>query len=175
MSAPPTIYDILDWNQTIDSSNRIRPLFTFEPSPTFIAYLNENPGPILITLDGTTYYDGQRFATCLSTSHFPTFGPNYFEATRQYAMVVHTDFTLYPPQAGTMTVDFNVRTPTLGPCSLQTVSIESFDASRVEAPSSSSSSVKIGNRGCLILIASVALLVLLLATFFLYRTFVQDE
>lgn len=173
-------YEIHDWNETIDSSNRLRPLFTFTPDPEFITYIHENPGPILINLSGTVYYDGQRFGTCISSADFPTFGPNYFQATNNYVMIVHTDFTLLPKQAGKMTIDYGVRTPTLGPCSYQTLTLESFDE---DLPKHYYDNIKVGeeqpddnrvlgNTVSLILIGVIALILLIITTSLIYKRYV---
>jgi hypothetical protein len=105
-------YEIHEWNQTIDASNRIRPVFTFSPDPQFIMYIQKNPGIILMEIKGSTYYDGQHFGTCLSSADFPTFGSNYYEDTKSYVIVLDTDFTDTPSSGGNMNiVEYAVRTP----------------------------------------------------------------
>lgn len=121
-------YSIRQWNQTIDSSNTLRPIFTFQPDANFVTYLNDNPGqPILMFIDGTDYYDGQQFGTCLSSADFPTFGPNYARATNNdYVVVLHTEFSLYPRSPGSMSILYDVRSPALMPCAYKTMTTESY-------------------------------------------------
>ena len=174
-----TTYEILEWNETIDSSNRLRPVFTFIPDTSFVNYIQENPGPILIEIHGTDYYDGQKFGTCISSADFPTFGPNYSEATKEYVMVVDTDFTLFPSNKGTMTIDYGVRTPTLGPCSYKTLTLERFDGegpfkydpSKVGEEQPDDKRV-VSNTVYLILIGLFALLILIVTTILIYNRYV---
>ena len=123
-------YSIHQWNQTIDSSNTLRPIFTFDPDADFLMYLQDNPGqPILLFIDGTDYYDGQQFGTCISSADFPTFGPNYARVNKDtYVMVLHTQFSLYPRTPGSMTILYDVRSPALSPCAYKTMSTESYTA-----------------------------------------------
>lgn len=175
-----TTYEIHEWNETIDSSNQLRPLFTFTPDTDFVAYVQENPGPILIDIHGTTYYDGQKFGTCISSADFPTFGPNYFEKSRNYVMVVHTDFTLFPERPGTMTINYGVRTPTLGPCSYTTLTLEGFDdegpyhydPSKVGEEQPDDKRV-VSNTLSLVLIGFIALIVLIITTIIIYNCYVM--
>lgn len=173
-------YEIKEWNETIDSSNRLRPLFTFIPDTTFVNYLQENPGPLLIEIHGTDYYDGQRFGTCISTAEFPTFGPNFFEATNKYVMVVDTEFTLFPKTSGHFTIDYGVRTPTIGPCSYKTLTLERFDGddgpihydpSKV-GPEQPEDKRVVSNTVLLILIGVFALLILVITTILIYNRYV---
>lgn len=181
MSSSST-YDIHEWNETIDSSNRLRPIFTFTPDTEFIKYIQENPGLILIEISGTTYYDGQRFGTCISTADFPTFGPNYYNVSKKYVMVVNTDFTLFPENPGKMTINYGVRTPTLGPCSYQTLTLEGYDGE--EGPFiRPEDDVRMGeeqpddhrvikNTLSLVTIGLIALIILIITVFLIYKRYV---
>lgn len=120
-------YNIHQWNQTIDSSSTLRPIFTFSPDEHFLNYINTNPGPVSILIEGTDYYDGQQYATCLSTANFPTFGPNYFQSTEDYVMVVDTDFSLYPKTPGVFFISYDVRGGYPGSSCLKTVTLERFE------------------------------------------------
>lgn len=174
-----SIYEIQEWNETIDSSNTLRPLFTFVPDAEFVEYLQQNHGPIVITIDGTIYYDGQRYATCISSANFPTFGANYFEATNKYVMVVHTDFTLFPETNGVMRIDYGVRAPAPGPCALQTLTLEGFDdegpymydPSKV-GPEQPDDKRVVGNTWSLIMIGLFALIFLVITTAIIYNRYV---
>ena len=178
-------YEIHEWNETIDSSNTLRPLFTFTPDSDFLKYVQENPGPILLNIHGTNYYDGQKYATCISSANFPTFGPNYFKATTNYVMVVHTDFILFPQEPGYMTINYDVRAPTpplLGGCNYKTVSLEGFDddegmyqmsklhPSLQEEPPADGRVQS--NTYTLILIGVFALLILFVVTAIIYKRYV---
>ena len=95
-------------------------------------------------------------------------------------MIVHTDFTLLPKQAGKMTIDYGVRTPTLGPCSYQTLTLESFDE---DLPKHYYDNIKVGeeqpddnrvlgNTVSLILIGVIALILLIITTSLIYKRYV---
>lgn len=178
------LYPITQWNETIDSSSRLRPLFTFEPDIKFVQFLTDNPDrPFYIRLDGTDYYDGLRQATCISSADFPTFGPNYYNATRQYVMVVHTDFTFFPENKGSMTIitdvkDMNVDSPSGNCLSKEDFhdDIGSFMLSKAAGappstlpPRSSSASISGGH---MMLVVLLSLLILLLAVSIIYQRYV---
>lgn len=105
-------YQIHQWNQIIDSTNILRPIFTFVPDPDFLKYILNNQGSIiLLEISGTGIYDGKQYATCNSSYDFPNFGPTYFETTKQYVMVLHTSFVTYPFENGSFTISTNIRHP----------------------------------------------------------------
>lgn len=178
-------YSIQQWNQTIDSSNSLRPIFTFQPDADFISYLKNNPGqPILMSIEGTDYYDGQQFGTCLSSADFPTFGPNYARVNNNYVMVLQTEFSLYPRTPGTMTILYDVRSPALTPCAYRTMTTESFEA----PPSSEKTSMPHplttvadkdppssphANLAWSVTIGLIALLVIILIFWWMYQCYVM--
>jgi hypothetical protein len=105
-------YQIHQWNQIIDSTNILRPIFTFVPDPDFLKYILNNQGSIiLLEISGTGIYDGKQYATCNSSYDFPNFGPTYFETTRQYVMVLHSSFVTYPFENGSFTISTSIRHP----------------------------------------------------------------
>ena len=179
------LYPITQWNETIDSSSKLRPLFTFEPDVQFLQFLSDNPDrPFSIRLDGTGYYDGVRQATCISTSDFPTFGPNYYNATRQYVMVVHTDFTFFPSDMGTMTIITDVAEMNDASTCLSTPLKEGFDEDMTAfmlskargtppalRPMGSSPTPK-SSMTYLILVGMLSLLILLVAVSIIYQRYV---
>lgn len=106
-----SVYQIHQWNQIIDSTNVLRPIFTFVPDSNFLEYTLNNPGTLLLQINGTGLYDGKQYATCTSSYDFPNFGPTYFETTKQYVMVLHTSFVTYPFENGSFTISTNIRHP----------------------------------------------------------------
>lgn len=177
-------YSILQWNQTIDSSNSLRPIFTFEPDTAFESYLQDNPGqPILLMIEGTDYYDGQQYGTCISSADFPTFGPNYARMTNQYVMVLHTEFTLYPRQPGTMSILDGVRAPALTPCAYRTMTTESYQhpsplstavsGDEPPTPPSDASDKVCVNMGSYIVVGTIALVVLVIIFWWVYQRYVM--
>lgn len=104
-------YQIHQWNQIIDSTNVLRPIFTFVPDAQFLDYILNNPGTILLQISGTGIYDGKQYATCTSSYDFPNFGPTYFQTTKQYVIVLHTSFVTYPFQNGSFIISTNIRSP----------------------------------------------------------------
>jgi hypothetical protein len=106
-----SVYQIHQWNQIIDSTNVLRPIFTFVPDSNFLEYILNNPGTLLLQVNGTGIYDGKQYATCTSSSDFPNFGPTYFDTTKQYVMVLHTSFVTYPFENGSFTISTDIRHP----------------------------------------------------------------
>lgn len=112
-----TPYKITSWSQVIDSDNILRPVITFEPDLDFLAYLQDNhySNPIAVCIQGSQWYDGNHFATCLSSKDFPAYGPNYFSVTRNYVLILDdVEFSFYPGTTGdaaTFTINFSVRSP----------------------------------------------------------------
>jgi hypothetical protein len=106
-----SVYQIHQWNQIIDSTNVLRPIFTFVPDSNFVDYILNNPGTLLLQVKGTGIYDGKQYATCTSSSDFPNFGPTYFNTTKQYVMVLHTSFVTYPFENGSFIISTNIRHP----------------------------------------------------------------
>jgi len=109
-----TTYTIQKWNETIDCSNILRPIFTFVPDDPFIEYILTNPNPILISIiNCPVYNNGLYYAMCISSADFPSFGPNYYEITKEYVMVLITPFTLFPKNGeyGEFKLITNIRTP----------------------------------------------------------------
>ena len=104
-------YQIHQWNQIIDSTNVLRPIFTFVPDTQFLDYILNNSGTILLHVEGTGLYDGKQYGTCTSSYDFPNFGPTYYETTQQYVMVLHTSFITYPFENGSFTLSNTIRRP----------------------------------------------------------------
>lgn len=102
-------YHIKKWNQIIDNTNILRPIFTFIPDESFLNYMANNKNPIQIIITETNVYDSRQYATCSSSVDFPTFGPNYYNTTNEYVMVLHSDFITYPLQNGKFMIDDSIR------------------------------------------------------------------
>jgi len=164
-------YIIKQWNQTIDSSNVLRPIFTFEPDNDFLNYIYTNPGPIQVMIQGTDYYDGPQYATCISSADFPTFGPNYFQVTNDYVMVLHTEFTLYPKNMGTMTILYNVRID-MGNCAYRTLTTEHYEMSPKTTSTEDDDSTVVRTTNWYLIIAVVTLLTLILVICGVYKMYV---
>lgn len=109
-------YSIISWNQIVDNKNILRPIFTFVPDFEFLKYLELNPNPISIVLNGTQWYDGKQFGTCYSSKDFPNYGPNFYSVTEQYVMVLYdVEFSFFPnPSANaSFSIDLSIRSPGL--------------------------------------------------------------
>ena len=50
------MYTINGWNEIIDSSNMLRPIFTFVPDVQFLEYIHTNSNPLFIDISGTNFY-----------------------------------------------------------------------------------------------------------------------
>lgn len=105
-------YRITSWNQIIDSTNTIRPIFTFTPDIDFLQYMQENQNPIAICLNGTNVYDGNHFVSCYSSKNFPNYGPNFYSITQNYVMVMDDVlFSLYPNTESSFYLNIMTRQP----------------------------------------------------------------
>jgi hypothetical protein len=105
-------YRITSWNQVIDSTNTIRPIFTFTPDIDFLQYLQENQNPIAICLNGTNIYDGNHFVSCYSSKNFPNYGPNFYSITQNYVMILDdVRFTLSPNTEASFQINMMTRQP----------------------------------------------------------------
>lgn len=124
-------YKITSWNQIIDQQNIIRPIFTFVPDLDFLNYLQLNSNPIAIRLNGSQWYDGIHFVSCYSSKDFPSYGPNYFDVTDHYVMVLNDiEFSLFPDpkqQVAFFQIDMGVRSQDL-------TCIDLEDAQKIKEP-----------------------------------------
>lgn len=117
-----TTYIIKKWAETIDCHNVLKPMFTFVPDDLFLEYLLTQSGPILIEILDCPVYNGLHYAMCISSADFPSFGPNYYDVTKEYTMIVDTSFTLFPNknEYGKFRISMNIR-------SFHTIDITSDD------------------------------------------------
>jgi hypothetical protein len=133
------MYKINGWNEIIDSSNTLRPIFTFIPDLKFLNYISTNSNPLFITINGTNgIYDGKQYAYCISSSDFPNFGPNYYDVTKNYVIVLQTDFTFFPNQnqLGQFEILDNVRFQQQTPSSTNEEDFEDIPLTSPSPPSS---------------------------------------
>lgn len=120
-------YEITSWNQIIDQQNIIRPIFTFVPDLEFLKYVQVNSNPIAIRLKGSQWYDGVHFVSCHSSKDFPNYGPNFFDVTDKYVMVLNDiEFSLFPDpkkQVAVFQIDMAIRSQDLTCIDLEDIEI----------------------------------------------------
>jgi len=108
-------YDIVSWDPVILKNETFpRPMVTFKPSDasgskpsdSFVQYVNDNKGAILVTLSDTNspYENTPLVGVVESSGIYPSYRPNFFNEKGYFTITLVSDWYGYPPNRGSMLI-----------------------------------------------------------------------